>query len=77
MKTIIDTVLAQRTRGNVVLLHDGGGDRSQTVAALGPLIDTLRAVGDTVVPLSQLIGLTRDQAMPGFRRGIGSRARVS
>ena len=66
VKTIIDTVLAQRTRGNVVLLHDGGGDRSQTVAALGPLIDRLRAVGDTVVPLSQLIGLTRDQAMPGL-----------
>jgi cellulose synthase/poly-beta-1,6-N-acetylglucosamine synthase-like glycosyltransferase/peptidoglycan/xylan/chitin deacetylase (PgdA/CDA1 family) len=66
VQTIIDTVLAQRTRGNVVLLHDGGGDRSQTVAALGPLIDRLRAVGDTVVPLSQLIGLTRDQAMPGL-----------
>ena len=66
VKTIIDTVLAQRSRGNVVLLHDGGGDRSQTVAALGPLIDTLRALGDTVVPLSQLIGLTRDQAMPGL-----------
>jgi peptidoglycan/xylan/chitin deacetylase (PgdA/CDA1 family) len=26
-------------------LHDGGGDRSQTVAALGPLIDNLRAQG--------------------------------
>ena len=26
----------------------------------------LRARGDTVVPLSQLIGLTRDQAMPGL-----------
>ncbi len=29
----------------IVGLHDGGGDRSQTVAALGPLIDTLRARG--------------------------------
>ena len=26
-------------------MHDGGGDRSQTVAALGPLIDNLRAQG--------------------------------
>jgi len=30
-------------RGSVILLHDGGGDRSATVAALPMLIDTLRA----------------------------------
>jgi cellulose synthase/poly-beta-1,6-N-acetylglucosamine synthase-like glycosyltransferase/spore germination protein YaaH/peptidoglycan/xylan/chitin deacetylase (PgdA/CDA1 family) len=57
---------------NVVLLHDGGGNRSNTVAALGPLIDSLRARGDTLVLASQLAGLTRDQAMPplGARAGI-------
>lgn len=62
--TIIDTVLKQRDRGNVVLLHDGGGNRGNTVTALGPLIDSLRARGDTIVLLSGLIGQTRDQAMP-------------
>ena len=61
---IVATVLAKRPLGNVVLLHDGGGDRSQTVAALGQVIDSLRARGDTLVLLSQLAGLTRDQAMP-------------
>ncbi len=61
---IIGNVLDERSKGNVVLLHDSGGDRTQTVAAIGPLIDSLRAHGDTVVLLSQLIGLTRDQAMP-------------
>ena len=61
---IVENVLDARSKGNVVLLHDSGGDRSQTVAAIGPLIDSLRAHGDTVVLLSQLIGLTRDQAMP-------------
>jgi peptidoglycan-N-acetylglucosamine deacetylase len=61
---IVSNVLDSRDRGNVVLLHDSGGDRSQTVAAIGPLIDSLRARGDTVVLLSALIGLTRDQAMP-------------
>ncbi len=66
VQVIIDTTLAQRERGNVVLLHDGGGDRSQTVAALGPLIDSLRAEGDTLVTVSELLGLTRDQAMPGL-----------
>ena len=31
--------------GAVVLLHDGGGDRSNTVAALRPLIQALKAQG--------------------------------
>jgi len=65
-RTIVDTVLGQRDRGNVILLHDGGGVRSNTVAALGPLIDSLRARGDTIVLLSGLVGLTRDDAMPAL-----------
>jgi len=65
VQTIIDTVLHQLPKGgNVVLLHDGGGNRSQTVAALGALIDSLRARGDTLVPLSELVGIPRDVAMP-------------
>ena len=32
-------------RGAVVMMHDGGGNRAQTAAALGPLIDRLRARG--------------------------------
>ena len=51
---IVRNVLDQRARGNVVLLHDGGGNRAETVAALGPLIDSLRARGDTLVTLSGL-----------------------
>jgi cellulose synthase/poly-beta-1,6-N-acetylglucosamine synthase-like glycosyltransferase/peptidoglycan/xylan/chitin deacetylase (PgdA/CDA1 family) len=49
---------------NIVLLHDAGGDRSQTVAALPAIIDSLRAQGYTFVPVSTIAGLTRDQAMP-------------
>ena len=52
------------TRGEVELLHDGGGDRSQTVAALPRIIHELRARGYQFVSVSQLAGLTRDQAMP-------------
>ncbi|MDQ2890258.1 MAG: glycosyltransferase [Gemmatimonadota bacterium] len=55
-----------RSGGNVVLLHDGGGNRAQTVRALGPIIDSLRAHGDTIVPLSELAGISRDEAMPGL-----------
>jgi cellulose synthase/poly-beta-1,6-N-acetylglucosamine synthase-like glycosyltransferase/peptidoglycan/xylan/chitin deacetylase (PgdA/CDA1 family)/spore germination protein YaaH len=49
---------------NIVLLHDSGGERSQTIAALPIIIDQLRARGYTFVPVSELAGLSRDQAMP-------------
>ena len=49
---------------NIVLLHDSGGDRSQTVAALPILIDQLRAHGYRFVPVSELAGLSPQQAMP-------------
>jgi cellulose synthase/poly-beta-1,6-N-acetylglucosamine synthase-like glycosyltransferase/peptidoglycan/xylan/chitin deacetylase (PgdA/CDA1 family) len=50
-------------RGSIILLHDGGGDRSATVAALPVLITALRAHGYEIVPVSELIGQTRDQVM--------------
>lgn len=52
------------TRGQVVLLHDSGGDRSATIAALPRLIHELRARGFRFVPVSELAGLSRDQVMP-------------
>ncbi|MEP6690333.1 MAG: glycosyltransferase [Gemmatimonadaceae bacterium] len=69
VRTIVDTVLRQRAKSDsarpahIVLLHDGGGNRAQTVAALGPLIDSLRARGDSLVLVSELVGITREQAM--------------
>jgi cellulose synthase/poly-beta-1,6-N-acetylglucosamine synthase-like glycosyltransferase/spore germination protein YaaH/peptidoglycan/xylan/chitin deacetylase (PgdA/CDA1 family) len=51
-------------RGSVILLHDGGGNRSATVAALPVLIDTLRAHGYTIVPVSALMGKTTAEVMP-------------
>jgi cellulose synthase/poly-beta-1,6-N-acetylglucosamine synthase-like glycosyltransferase/peptidoglycan/xylan/chitin deacetylase (PgdA/CDA1 family)/spore germination protein YaaH len=61
---------------NIVLLHDSGGDRSQTVAALPALIDVLRARGYRFVPVSELAGLSRDQAMPLLSRSDVLAARV-
>ena len=73
---IVDTVLRQRRfgrnnnpPGNVVLLHDGGGDRSRTAAGLGRLIDSLRADGDTIVSLGQLANLSPDVVMPRVSGG--------
>ena len=51
-------------RGNAVLLHDGGGDRSRTVEALRMLIPALKREGYRFVTASALAGLTRDQVMP-------------
>jgi cellulose synthase/poly-beta-1,6-N-acetylglucosamine synthase-like glycosyltransferase/spore germination protein YaaH/peptidoglycan/xylan/chitin deacetylase (PgdA/CDA1 family) len=51
-------------RGSVILMHDGGGNRSATVAALPVLIDTLRAHGYTFVPVSALMGKTTAEVMP-------------
>jgi cellulose synthase/poly-beta-1,6-N-acetylglucosamine synthase-like glycosyltransferase/peptidoglycan/xylan/chitin deacetylase (PgdA/CDA1 family) len=50
--------------GNIILLHDGGGNRSQTVAALGMILDGLHDRGYQVVPVSELMGKTRAEVMP-------------
>ena len=49
---------------NIVLLHDGGGDRQQTLDALPEIIEGLQKAGYRFVPVSTLAGLTRDQVMP-------------
>jgi cellulose synthase/poly-beta-1,6-N-acetylglucosamine synthase-like glycosyltransferase/peptidoglycan/xylan/chitin deacetylase (PgdA/CDA1 family) len=51
-------------RGSVILLHDGGGDRAATLAALPILIDALRSHGYNIVPVSALMGMTTAQVMP-------------
>ena len=61
--------LAKNGGGHVVLLHDSGGDRAQTVAALPLIIDKLRAQGFSIVPISQLLGVSRDVVMPPVPEG--------
>src|SRR5438552_605836 len=61
---ILRRIKQQRHDGSVILLHDAGGDRSQTVESLPRILDWLHTRGDTVVPLSTLLGTTRDAVMP-------------
>ena len=61
---ILQRVKQQRRDGSIILLHDAGGDRSQTVAALPKILDWLHTRGDTIVPLSALLGTSRDAVMP-------------
>jgi peptidoglycan-N-acetylglucosamine deacetylase len=60
---IIDGVLHQADSGNIILFHDGGGDRSQTVAALPVIIDKLRARGFQFVSVAELVNKTRAGVM--------------
>jgi peptidoglycan-N-acetylglucosamine deacetylase len=49
--------VASNTRpGSIVLQHDGGGNRSQTLAALPQEINTLRREGYHFVTVTQLLG---------------------
>jgi peptidoglycan/xylan/chitin deacetylase (PgdA/CDA1 family) len=48
---IVQRVLSALHPGAIVVMHDGGGDRSQTVAALPSLIKGIRARGYRIVPV--------------------------
>ncbi len=55
---IADSVVrdAEAGLGNIVLLHDSGGDRSETVKAIPLLVERLKAKGYRFVTVSQLAG---------------------
>ena len=52
------------TCGNIILMHDGGGDRSETVKTLGIIIPAMQKRGYQIVPVSELLGKTRAEIMP-------------
>ena len=60
--------------GGIILLHDGGGFRAQTVAALPIIITTLRQRGFTFVTIPQLL---HDIATPGNPSSLASATSAS
>src|SRR5216684_7027725 len=62
--------------GNIVMLHDGGGNRAETVRALPMIIDGVRARGYEVVPVYQLLGKTRADVMAPLPAGERWAARL-
>lgn len=62
--SILEEVAAEKETGGIVLLHDGGGDRSATIAALPRIIDYFQQNGYRIVSLGELIGKTRAEIMP-------------
>lgn len=69
-QAIVDSVVKQVTSGTrdnpmqVVLLHDSGGDRSETAAALPAIIRALKQRGYRFTTISGLAGVNRDAVMP-------------
>jgi peptidoglycan/xylan/chitin deacetylase (PgdA/CDA1 family) len=54
---IYDNVVGNAHPGAIILQHDGGGDRSETLAALPQEIQTLRKRGYRFVTITQMFGL--------------------
>jgi peptidoglycan/xylan/chitin deacetylase (PgdA/CDA1 family) len=52
---IVDRALAAAKPGAIILLHDAGGNRAQTVAALPAIIKRLRAKGYKLVTVPRLL----------------------
>lgn len=61
---IVDNVLSQVKPGGIVLMHDGGGDRSATVEALPQVISALRSQGYKFVTLPELMALQAKWTAP-------------
>jgi peptidoglycan/xylan/chitin deacetylase (PgdA/CDA1 family) len=56
---IARNVVRHTKRGSIVLMHDGGGDRRQTVKALPIIIKKLKAKGYTFVTVEELYTVER------------------
>lgn len=60
VQQIVDNVMRNAFPGAIILMHDGGYQRTQTVKALGPIIDNLRGQGYRLATLSELKILDSD-----------------
>jgi len=54
VKKMAKSVVLHTKPGAIILMHDGGGDRTQTVKALPLVIDRLKARGYTFVTIDEL-----------------------
>ena len=62
--SIFNRVVRMKDRGNIILLHDAGGDRSATVDALPKIIEYFHKEGYQFTTVADLMGKTRDDVMP-------------
>ncbi|WP_329039338.1 glycosyltransferase [Streptomyces sp. NBC_01725] len=56
VEEIIERATPEGTRGSIVLMHDSGGDRSQTVTALGRFLPSMQERGYEFANLTEALG---------------------
>jgi cellulose synthase/poly-beta-1,6-N-acetylglucosamine synthase-like glycosyltransferase/spore germination protein YaaH/peptidoglycan/xylan/chitin deacetylase (PgdA/CDA1 family) len=67
-----DDMTRQGLSGNIILLHDAGGDtRESTVEALPRIIEYFQKRGFHFTTVSDILGKTRDEMMPPVPKGSG------
>ena len=66
--TIVARAIAHQHDGNIILMHDAGGERLQTILALPRVIDYYVKHGYQFVTVSNLMGKTRNQVMPAVQK---------
>lgn len=83
VRAIERRVLAQVQPGSIIISHDGGGPRGQTLAAYATIIETLRARGFRFETVPQLLGFdtiyrrcVRECEGAGIRRPLPGRSVV-
>ncbi|RUT01535.1 polysaccharide deacetylase [Dulcicalothrix desertica PCC 7102] len=59
---VVNNVLREAKPGGMVLMHDGGGNRTQTVAALPKIIANLKQQGYRFVTVPQLLAIQAQKA---------------
>jgi peptidoglycan/xylan/chitin deacetylase (PgdA/CDA1 family) len=76
VRTIVHNVLANVKPGAIVMLHDAGGERSQTIAALPQIVRGLRKRGYELVTVPQMLvddPPNRRQRLPlGVRQALAN-----
>ncbi|UQW96188.1 hypothetical protein M2M59_09180 [Rummeliibacillus sp. G93] len=55
VNTIVNTVFKGIELGDVILFHDGGGDKTQTVEALKIILPKLQSKGYEFVTISEIL----------------------
>jgi cellulose synthase/poly-beta-1,6-N-acetylglucosamine synthase-like glycosyltransferase/peptidoglycan/xylan/chitin deacetylase (PgdA/CDA1 family) len=61
---ITESVMSQLGHGSIILLHDGGGNRANTVKALSMIIEGLHARGYQIISVHELLGKSYAEVMP-------------
>lgn len=67
-----EEMTAQDLSGNIILLHDAGGEsRAETVKALPQIIKYFKERGYTFTTVADLLGKTKEDLMPEVPKGSG------